>query len=592
MPPTKLVRLIDQHHILPPFFFKHFGEMSTTVKNTSGPSIVMDTSDEQCNIFPQDFPTDILLQVGESSFPLHKIMLLAKSNYLRRLILESEEPDLKVIDLSNFPGGAKIFDKVVKFCYGVSFEMTQNNIAALHCAAEYLEMTDEYCDGNLASRTYAFLNPAALSSLLGAITVLNSCEDLLPIADELNIVHQCVEAISAKASNEAKFPSCSPPNWWAEELSNIHITFFPKIIDSMRSQGVKEPTIAEAITIYAKRSLPGLVTSIIAPITNDPISRNKKREILASVVALMPTGTQKTFFSINFLCCFLRTAIFVESDEECKKQLENQISGVLEHVTVDDLLTLSYTFDGEKLGDMESVRRIVTRFMEIEKEKTVAVFTSGEFQVPSRAMLKVVKTVDAFLCEIANTAELTISKFNEIANLVPKIARLVHDDLYHAIDIYFQSHPNLDEIEREKVCSTMDPLKLSAEAREHASLNNKFPLQLIWHTLYYDQLHVRSGPNAPSAQSMRLQVHSDVLLAKENENLRSELLRMKMYVSDLEKKKVGTSSTSKMKKHTFFSSVSKTLGKFNPFKKGSKDTLNIVDGIDRTKPRRRRFSMS
>lgn len=168
----------------------------------------------------------------------------------------------------------------------------------------------------------------------------------------------------------------------------------------------------------------------------------------------------------------------------------------------------------------------------------------------------------------------------------------------------------MDEIEREKVCSVMDPLKLSYDARVHASQNKRLPVQIVLHALYYDQLKIRSGVDdrkLPDAMSTRNQVQADVSLAKENEALRTELLRMKMYISDIQKNNNNTISPGMTsaakgaanhvavphKKHTtFFSSMSKTLGKFNPFKHGSKDTSNLDDGVDLTKPRRRRFSIS
>ncbi|CAB4282881.1 unnamed protein product [Prunus armeniaca] len=55
----------------------------------------------------------------------------------------------------------------------------------------------------------------------------------------------------------------------------------------------------------------------------------------------------------------------------CKTELEKQISAILEHVTVDDLLVLSFTYDGKRLFDLESVRKIISEF--VEKEKSVAV---------------------------------------------------------------------------------------------------------------------------------------------------------------------------------------------------------------------------
>lgn len=147
--------------------------------------------------------------------------------------------------------------------------------------------------------------------------------------------------------------------------------------------------------------------------------------------------TDKSVFPINFLCCLLRTAIFLRADSRCKNELEKRISLILEHATIDDLLVLSFTYDGERLFDLESVRRIISGF--VEKEKNVAVFNAGDFkEVCSTATLRVAKTVDAYLGEIATYGELSISKFNGIANLVPKAARKVDDDLYRAIDIYLK----------------------------------------------------------------------------------------------------------------------------------------------------------
>lgn len=143
----------------------------------------------------------------------------------------------------------------------------------------------------------------------------------------------------------------------------------------------------------------------------------------------------------------------------------------------------------------------------------------------------------------------------------------------------------------------MDPLKLSYEARVHASQNKRLPVQIVLHALYYDQLKLRSGMDDRSTQDAamtRTQVQADVSLVKENEALRSELTKMKLYISDMQKNSHGTSSMKapSRSKGTFFSSVSKTLGKLNPFRHGSKDTSNIDDGVDITKPRRRRFSIS
>ncbi|KAL5711526.1 ATPase of 26S proteasome regulatory subunit 4 [Ranunculus cassubicifolius] len=549
-------------------------------------------------IFSQDIPSDIIVEVGEANFSLHKFMLIAKSGYIRRMILDSKEPDLARIDLSDIPGGATIFEKAAKFCYGVNFEITVHNIAPLICAAEFLEMTDTYSEGNLVGRTEEFLTQVALMSFSAALLVLKTCQDLLPMAEELNIVQRCVAVVSAKACNEANFPSRSPTNWWTDELTILNVDSFKRVISSMKSRGAKTHTLSSATITYTERSLRELVRdhsgqTLKSSGSDDVNIKKQQQHVLETIVSLLPT--EKGTLPVNFICCLLRSAIFLNASTSCKNDLEKRIGTILEHVTVDDLLVVSFNYDGEKLYDLESVRRIISAF--VEKEKSVAVFNLDLKEVCSTAMQRVGKTVDAYLSEIATYDDLSISKFNGIAHLIPKVARKVDDDLYRAIDIYLKAHPDLDEIEREKVCSVMDPLKLSYEARVHASQNKRLPVQIVLHALYYDQLKLRSGGaedrKTPDAIATRNQLQTDVSLVKENEVLRTELLKMKMFVSDLQKNQVGGSSKVAPKKTKFFSSMSKTLGKLNPFRAGSKDTSHIDElDVEVTKPRRRRFSIS
>lgn len=113
-----------------------------------------------------------------------------------------------------------------------------------------------------------------------------------------------------------------------------------------------------------------------------------------------------------------------------------RISAVLDHVTVDDLMILTVSYDGGRLLDLESVRRILAGF--VEKENSVGVFSGGLGEVCSAAMQRVAKTVDVYLGEIGGYGELSISQFNGIANLVPKAARKTDDDLYRATDIFLK----------------------------------------------------------------------------------------------------------------------------------------------------------
>uniref|UniRef100_A0A0D3HHI1 BTB domain-containing protein n=1 Tax=Oryza barthii TaxID=65489 RepID=A0A0D3HHI1_9ORYZ len=96
-----------------------------------------------------------------------------------------------------------------------------------------------------------------------------------------------------------------------------------------------------------------------------------------------------------------------------------------------------------------------------------------------------------------------------------------------------------------------------------------------------------------AAGSARKQAKEEASLARENEALRSELARMRAYVSGMQQQSKGSSS-SRGKKGSWL----RTLSRLNPFKAGiwGKDTSGIVDGktgaMNSVKPKRRRFSIS
>ncbi|KAA8543632.1 hypothetical protein F0562_021622 [Nyssa sinensis] len=119
---------------------------------------------------------------------------------------------------------------------------------------------------------------------------------------------------------------------------------------------------------------------------------------------------------------------------------------------------------------------------------------------------------------------------------------------------------------------------------------------IVLRALYYDQLKLRSGGgddrNLQDAITTKSQLQVDESLVKENEALRTELMKMKMCISDIQKNQGTSSAKGGSRRPKFFSSMSKTLGKLNPFKHGSKDTSNIDDTVDITKPRRRRANYS
>ncbi|GMP28206.1 hypothetical protein CsSME_00003847 [Camellia sinensis var. sinensis] len=169
-------------------------------------------------------PSDVVIEVDDMTFHLHKFPLMSKSKKLHELITEQETNPTRVqkpsadaaegeidggeeikeeeeeeaysnISLPEFPGGSEAFETAAKFCYGVKIELSSSNVAPLRCAGEILEMTEEYSEDNLISRTERFLSQSVLKSIKDSIKTLKSCERLTPLAENLGIVQRCIDSI-------------------------------------------------------------------------------------------------------------------------------------------------------------------------------------------------------------------------------------------------------------------------------------------------------------------------------------------------------------------------------------------------------------
>ncbi|CAL4911915.1 unnamed protein product [Urochloa decumbens] len=576
----------------------------------------------------QEIPADLTIRIGDSIFPLHKAVMVPRCGYIRRAVAAASKDKDKdpsaasvELDLSAIPGGADAFEKAARYCYGANFEITPRNAAALRCAAAFLDMPD------LPRRVDEFVAQAALPS---AVAVLRSCEGaLLPAAEELGVARRAADAVALRICNEVLFPtrSSSLPGWWAAELAALSPASFQKVATALRCRRAAPEVLAAAASAYAELAL--------AEVLADPREdRADHRKLLESVVGVLPSGADAPI-PAALLCRVLHAAVNSEASAKTCRDLELRVAAVLEQATAGDLFSVALDGAGERVRNADTVRRVVAAFVERQQaadshqgerrsrrsSMSEAVGSSGK-----SAMEKVARMVDEVAAEMATEESLGISRFVGVAGAVPKEARACHDGVYRAVDIYLKTHPALDEIEREKVCSVMDPLKLSYQARLHASQNKRLPLQAVLSALYYDQLKLRSAGSEDAddydtrsaAEQARAQAMADASLARENEALRSDLARMQAYVSGMQQQhsKGSTSSSTsraaspaeKKKKASFafLGSVSRTLSKLNPFKGGGlaiiKDTASVADGGRHSssnavqqhvvKPKRRRFSMS
>ncbi|GLU20108.1 hypothetical protein SLE2022_363230 [Rubroshorea leprosula] len=577
-------------------------------------------------IFSQEIPSDVTIHVRGASFSLHKFPLVSKCGYVRKLVSESSDADLSTIEFPDIPGGAEAFELAAKFCYGINFEISTENITMLRCVAEYLEMTEDYAVGNLVERTEAYLNEVALKSLAGAVTVLHMSEDVLPIAEKVKLVSRSIDAIAYMACKESQFctsgraesgfdvsiSSVSHPkpivDWWAEDLTVLRIDIFQRVLIAMMSRGFKQYALGPILMLYAQKSLRGLETFGKGRKKIEPSEEHEKRVILETIVSLLPR--ERNAMSVSFLSMLLRAAIYLETTVACRLDLEKRMALQLGQAVLDDLLIPSYSFTGDTLFDVDTVQRIMMNYIEHETEGNhLGYKTDDEYISLCSDMERVGRLMENYLAEIASDRNLSISRFIGLAELIPEQSRVTEDGMYRAIDIYLKAHPTLSDIERKKVCSFMDCQKLSREACAHAAQNDRLPVQTVVQVLYYEQQRLRDAMNgsltsgdSPTISSKGNLYPSGIypvadelsILRRENEDLKLELAKMKMKLKEIERLSIKSAVSSPMgstprssnkpplPRKSFINSVSKKLGRLYPFARA--DGVSPSSAKSRTRP--------
>ncbi|THG18102.1 hypothetical protein TEA_024567 [Camellia sinensis var. sinensis] len=250
-------------------------------------------------IFSQEIPSDVTVHIGAASFSLHKFPLVSKCGYIRKMVTKSSDINLSTIDLPHIPGGAEAFELAAKFCYGINFEISTENIATLRCVAEHLEMTEDYAVSNLVGRTEAYLNEVALKSLAGAISILHSSENLFPTAEETKLVSRCIDAIAYITCRDSQFCAVnraesgtehlkSVVDWWADNLTVLRIDIFHRVLIAMMARGFKQYALGPILMLYAQKSLRGLEMFGTGRKKIEPRQEHEKRVVLETIVSLLP----------------------------------------------------------------------------------------------------------------------------------------------------------------------------------------------------------------------------------------------------------------------------------------------------------------
>lgn len=545
-----------------------------------------DGNDWYCNA---SLPSDITLVIDGVNFHLHKFPLISRCGKIARFIEQSPSTSDKTLEitLEEFPGGVYTFLVAVKFCYGGRIEFTPRNVVLLYCAADYLDMTDDYGEDNLLSTSEIFFHKQVLKSWKNCILALRSCEPVFPRLDKLHIIICCLDALSVMACTDPSlfgwpmmmYGSLQSPggsilwngintgakihsaesDWWFEDISYLCVELFERLIREMEVKGIQAENLASAIMYYCKKYIPGLgrwpggqtsTGRTVASFSMTPAAVDQ-RVLLESVIKLLPDKKGKSF--CRFLLRLLRVALILGVNHTCQSSLEWRIGIQLESATLDSLLIPSYS-DSDILYNTESVERLIQHFVSSDPTVTTRSPSSLDLETsPSSGRWKrVAKLVDSYIQEVASDVNLKPRNLRSLAEALPESSRSLHDGLYRALDIFFKAHNWLSENEREQLCSIIDFQKLSIDACAHASQNERFPLRVILQILFFEQMQLRtalagylhvleaeSGPAATitfSNESASQVVQRDgwVNVVRENRVLKVDLERMRSRVGELE----------------------------------------------------------
>ncbi|XP_073044871.1 phototropic-responsive NPH3 family protein NPY4-like [Primulina eburnea] len=472
-----------------------------------------------------ELATDIVVSVGDFKFHLHKFPLLSKSSHLQKLVSSTSDETNDEIDVHDIPGGPAAFEICVKFCYGMVVTLNAYNVVSARCAAEYLEMFEIVEKGNLVYKIDVFLTSSIFRSWKDSIIVLQTTKSLLPWSEELKIVNHCLDSIANRAStnpskvdfsydfnrkkllseneitlhwNGVKKQQTVPKDWWVEDLCELHIDLYKRVITIIKAKGrISAEGIGESLKHYILRRVPGFNKGVIQG--GDAL---KCRYLVDTIIWLLPL--EKNSISCGFLLKLLHMSLELNCGETGRCELMQRIACQLEEASVADFLVCSPS--GERTTyDINVVHELVEKFLMLE-HSSQSHFTSDHGYPETftgcnsdASKMKVARLVDGYLAEAAKDSSLSLSRFVNLFEIVSSFPRSTHDGIYRAIDIFMKEHPGLSKSEKKNICRLMDCKKLSADACAHAVQNERLPLRVVVQVLFFDQTRAAAAASGGSS---------------------------------------------------------------------------------------------
>lgn len=414
---------------------------------------------------------------GQEIFLVDKKITASFSNKFTELFRKKVSDRIKnfKVIFNDFPGGAKGFELIARFCYNNGrIEITPSNIFILNSAAIFMEMSKEISETtpNLIYQTEKSLLGINFWTWSEMLSALKQCQDLYPFMKSSTIYEKFndsfVERLSWRSvtgsytssdGSSIQF-SCDTnsidseknrPTWWFNDLLFLNIDFIDKIVKTMLTQNFDHVTISKFLFNYQRSK------TLVA-------TRAEKRKITKLLIDLL-SSLNANSISIKGLFDVFRAASNLRIPKRCVTKLENLIGSMMDQATIDDLIVRP-SREKHYAYDVDLISRLVKFFL---LEKGTRVFSSR--------LKKVGSLMDLYVAEVAPDYHLKPSKFAALAMALPDSARDCFDGLYRAIDIYLKVHPDLQEEQKLRVCCALNHDKLSLEALEHLAENLSFSLR-------------------------------------------------------------------------------------------------------------------
>ncbi|KAK4742345.1 hypothetical protein SAY87_000346 [Trapa incisa] len=183
-------------------------------------------------------------------------------------------------------------------------------------------------------------------------------------------------------------------------------------------------------------------------------------------------------------------------------ELEKRVGMQFEQATLADLLIPTNSMSGT-MYDVDLVQRLLEHFLIQEQTEASSPswqpylekhrYDGAQRITGQNAKMRVALLVDSYLTEVSRDRNLSLTKFQVLAEALPESARTCDDGLYRAIDSYLKAHPTLTEHERKRLCRIMDCQKLSIDACMHAAQNERLPLRVVVQVLFSEQVKISNA---------------------------------------------------------------------------------------------------